>query len=218
MKGEWNQKHADTLTTLSVRYFFHFIKDIKQVGAVLPSSRYLARNVVDILKQRPGSEPLNVLEIGAGTGTFTGYIQQQLGSEDHMDVIELNDTLFNILQNRHQAPNIALHHLDFLDFEVPYKYDYIFSSIPYEGIEPAISKQLWQRKLAYCKDGAYITYYKYWNFNRFRSDYEKQLVYRCRADKKTVFMNVPPANLFTLRIDQPGELLPEDGMASQQAQ
>ena len=170
----------------------------------MPSSRFLAKDVVKLLEsnlRQPGREPVKILELGPGTGIFTGHILNQLRPDDHLDVVELNSHFVKHINKEYQADNLHVHHCDFLKFETEHKYDYIFSSIPYERIPSQISKQIWQRKLSLCLEGSYITYYKYINFNRFRCKFEKELVYRYGSDEKVVFRNLPPAKLFTLRID-----------------
>src|SRR3954447_2095473 len=58
-----------------------------KTGAVLPSSRWLARTVTGVLAEF--TEP-NVVELGPGTGPMTRYIQQRLDGAGHHVAIELN--------------------------------------------------------------------------------------------------------------------------------
>ncbi|MEX1137175.1 MAG: rRNA adenine N-6-methyltransferase family protein [Balneolales bacterium] len=170
----------------------------------MPSSRYLAKGMIKVLENNltlSERKPLKVLELGAGTGAFTGHILKQLRADDHMDVIEINEHFYNMIKKNHQADNLHIHHCDFLKFNSIHKYDYIFSSIPYEQLSPEISKQIWKRKLSLCLDGSYITYYKYVNYKQFRCKFEKEVVHKYKNDKKIVFRNVPPAQVFTLQIN-----------------
>ncbi|MFO8030521.1 MAG: rRNA adenine N-6-methyltransferase family protein [Cyclonatronaceae bacterium] len=189
------------------KHIIHFIRDWKKTGAVMPSSRYLARDavrlVIDQLEQRR-REPLSILELGAGTGTFTERILPRLKKDDHFDVVELNTYFYNILRQRFRLNGeVRLHHRDFLKFSTEKKYDFVISSLPYEQIPIAVTRRMWQQKLSLCKPGSYIIYYKYVNFNFFRSRFEKRLVRDYCQDEKIVFLNMPPARLFTLRIDNP---------------
>lgn len=190
-----------------VKHIVHFLKDIRHTGAVMPSSRFLAEDVVELLRQQLRDDqrgPVRVLELGAGTGTFTRYIHKHLGSDDLLDVVELNSKLFRILsRNFEGTPNMNLYHKDVLDFESERPYDYVYSSIPYESIPAQITEQIWRKKLSLCRPGSIITYYKYLNFNHFRCKFEKRLVHKFGRDEKVVFLNVPPAKLFTLNISDP---------------
>ncbi len=173
----------------------------------MPSSRYLARDAVRLVvgqlvqKQR---EPLSVLELGPGTGIFTERILPNLRKGDHFDVVELNSYFYKILHRRFRFNGeVQLHHNDFLKFQPDRKYDFVLSSLPYEQIPTLVTRKMWERKLSFCKPGSFIIYYKYVNFNHFRSRFEKQLVRDYCHDEKIVFLNMPPARLFTLKINDP---------------
>lgn len=189
------------------QHIIHFIRDWKETGAVMPSSRYLARDAVRrVVRQleKPGREPVSVLELGPGTGTFTERILPKIKKGDRFDVVELNSYFYKILKRRFStSDSIQLHHQDFLTFRPEHKYDFVISSIPYESIPAKHIRLMWEHKLSLCKPDTYIIYYKYVNFNQFRSRYEKQLVRNYCLNKKLVFLNMPPARLITLKIDDP---------------
>lgn len=190
---------------------FHFVKNLKEVGAIAPSSKFLAR---DLVKQLDTSfsgkrKPLKILEIGAGTGPLTERLFKRLQTDDHLDVVELNDRFYKKLSREFKAPNINIEHGDILEFDPGYTYDIIFSSLPYEGLPKNISHQIWIKKLQLCGELTYITYYKYLNVRRFKCDFEKEVVDRYKRDSNVVFLNIPPAKRYTLKIsrnDLPEEL------------
>ncbi|MEX2656850.1 MAG: hypothetical protein WD272_04985, partial [Balneolales bacterium] len=125
------------------------------------------------------------------------------GKDDRFDVVELNDYFYKILRRRFQSnDSIRLHHKDFLSFQSEYKYDFILSSLPYEGISAPVTRMLWKHKLSLCNPGSFIIYYKYVNFNRFRSRFEKNLVRSYLHDEKVVLRNMPPARLLTLKVER----------------
>lgn len=170
----------------------------------MPSSRFLAgpavhRLVDELIKEdRP---PLNILELGPGTGIFTERILPNLKKEDHMDVVEINDYFFTILSRRFSDyEEVHLHHQDFLSFDTPRKYDFVISSLPYESIPTDITDKLWEHTLSLCRNESFIVYYKYLNLKNFRSQTEKKIVNDYCMEKKIVLLNVPPARLFTLKI------------------
>lgn len=177
---------------------------MRYTGAIAPSSKYLARDITRKLhrnlrkKNRPA---VNILELGPGTGVFTKRIMRDLGPKDHLDIVEINKHFYDIIQKKYGTPfNVSIHNQDFLNFETKYRYDYIFSSIPYESLPKGESSKLWKKKLTLCKPGTYISYYKYVNFKKFRCQYEKDLVSKYCCDEKLVLLNLPPAKLFTLKI------------------
>ncbi len=173
----------------------------------MPSSRYLARDAVRLVVEeltKNDREPVSILELGAGTGTFTERILSNLKKNDRLDVVELNAYFYKILMRRFPTHNaLRLHHQDFLKFETERRYDFVISSLPYEGIPSRITRLLWEHKLSLCKPDSHIIYYKYVNFNRFRSRFEKQVVRNYFKDDKIILLNMPPARLITLKIDDP---------------
>ncbi len=170
----------------------------------MPSSKYLARDAVRLVIEKlkkPGRDPISILELGPGTGTFTERILPELGEEDRFDVVELNNYFYKMLRRRFRDNRtVRLFHKDFLAFQSDHKYDFVLSSLPYERISASVTRLLWEHKLSLCKPGSYIIYYKYVNFNHFRSRFEKSLVRDYLHDEKVVLLNMPPARLLTLKV------------------
>lgn len=185
----------------------YFLRDLKKTGAVAPSSKYLAKDITAILRQQIllQQKPLHILELGPGTGRLTQAISSAIRPKDQLDLVEINPHFTRLLRKKFPTSNIQVYFADFLDFSPEYRYDYIFSSIPYETIPEKISRQIWEKKLDCCTEGGKITYYKYFNFNHFRSKFEKKLVRQYCIDQKLVFRNLPPAKLFTLEVATNGK-------------
>jgi len=87
-----------------VGFFGAFLRSPGSVGAVLPSSRYLARALVGRLELHPGEL---VLEYGPGTGPITAAIVAALPAEARYLGIEL-DTRFHDLLTR-RFPKLDFH-------------------------------------------------------------------------------------------------------------
>ncbi len=64
-----------------------------------------------------------------------------------------------------------------------------------------ISREIWKRKLSLCAPEAYISYFKYVKFRNFKSDFEEEVVKKYGRNKKFVFLNLPPAKVYTLEIN-----------------
>ncbi|MFO0812745.1 MAG: hypothetical protein U0796_05975 [Gemmatales bacterium] len=75
-----------------------FRKDFFHTGSVIPSSRYLGRELAASL--RGNRRPARILEIGAGTGPVTAQILPYLIEGDHLDVVEINSDFIPVLQKR----------------------------------------------------------------------------------------------------------------------
>ena len=189
-----------------MEHLLYFLKDLKQVGAVAPSSKFLAKDLVCQLKDRLADtdcESLNILEVGAGTGSLTKQIAKHLRSQDSLDIVEIHKKFYQIVGSKYRhSDNIRIHHSDILNFHPQKKYDFIFSSLPYENMPETITKQIWEKKLKLCSPKAFISYFKYLKFRNFKSDFEEEIVDTYGQNKKIVLLNIPPAKIYTLEITQ----------------
>lgn len=187
-----------------MEHLLHFLKDLKQVGAIAPSSKFLAKDLVEQLKNQLAQKvcpPLNILEIGPGTGPLTKQIAKLLRPNDRLDVVEIHDHFYEIVSKRYSRSNISVHHKDILQFDAGRTYDYIFSSLPYEAMPESLIREIWQKKLLLCNAKAYICYFKYVSFRKFKCNFEEAVVEKYQSNKKIVLRNLPPAKLFTLEIN-----------------
>lgn len=187
-----------------MEHLIHFIKDLKKVGAIAPSSKFLAKDLVKQLKndiKNNNCSPLNILEIGAGTGPLTKEITKYLRPDDRLNIVEINDHFFDVISKKFNQSNISIFHQDILNHNPSIKYDYIFSSLPYEAMSEELIRSIWTKKLELCQEPAFICYFKYVSFRKFKCDFEEQIVNRFQRNKKIVLRNLPPAKLFTLKID-----------------
>lgn len=188
-----------------VEFFIHFIKDLKKTGAVAPSSKFLARDLVEQLRSDLASAqcpPLNILELGPGTGPLTKEIEKQVRPVDHLDIVEIQRDFYEIIDEKYSRENIEVHLGDILQFNPGRKYDYIFSSLPYENMSRQQVRAIWEKQLELCADSSYICYFKYIKFRDFKCKFEEQVVNEFGQDKKFVLRNIPPAKLYTLQIDK----------------
>src|SRR5688572_29125658 len=85
-------------------FFRQWLRSPKSMGAVIPSSRALARAVSREITWRPGQ---HVIELGAGTGAISqGLIDSGLPPEALM-MIELDRPLFEYLRQRFPAVRVV---------------------------------------------------------------------------------------------------------------
>lgn len=196
-----------------MEHLVHFLKDLKQVGAIAPSSKFLAKDLVKQLKEelsQKSCEALNILEVGPGTGPLTKQISRLVRPKDHVDVVEIHDRFFEIVSKKYSSYNIAVHHKDILNFTSGRSYDYIFSSLPYEAMPETLIQEIWKKKLELCNSRAYICYFKYVSFRKFKCNFEEAVVQKYQSNKKIVLRNIPPAKLYTLEINEESEPIIEN--------
>ncbi|MFJ4783775.1 class I SAM-dependent methyltransferase [Streptomyces sp. NPDC088794] len=81
-----------------------FVRNPLTVGAVAPSGRSLARVVTSPV---PSSGEPVVVELGPGTGAFTGTIQRRLAGRGRHVAVELNDRFTQLLKLAHPGVDVA---------------------------------------------------------------------------------------------------------------
>ncbi|MGI3199573.1 class I SAM-dependent methyltransferase [Streptomyces sp. GLT-R25] len=86
-------------------FFGEFLRSPLTVGAVAPSSGALARVVTAPV---PGSGDPVVVELGPGTGAFTGAIQRRLGGRGRHIAVEINERFAARLAALHPGVDVAL--------------------------------------------------------------------------------------------------------------
>ncbi len=79
-----------------IRFFRSFLAHPRQVGAVLPTSRWAVRDMLD-MADLPGAR--TVAEIGAGTGAYTGEILARLNPEARFLAFEIDPDLADVLSS-----------------------------------------------------------------------------------------------------------------------
>ncbi|HIN83951.1 MAG TPA: hypothetical protein EYM90_03505, partial [Phycisphaerales bacterium] len=68
-----------------IRFFTQAFKNYRSTGALAPSSRFLARTIVQSI---PEHSPKRMLEVGCGTGAFTKEILNTLRDGDSFHIVE----------------------------------------------------------------------------------------------------------------------------------
>jgi phospholipid N-methyltransferase len=85
------------------RFLAEFIQKPLATGSVIPSSSYLARTMI---RQAGLRNADTVLEFGPGTGVFTPYILEQLGTESKFAAIEINPRLAAVFRASHPGVRV----------------------------------------------------------------------------------------------------------------
>jgi phospholipid N-methyltransferase len=95
-----NQHIADR-----VRFLRAFAANPRQVGAILPTSRYAVRDMLD-LGDVPGAAL--VVELGAGTGSQTGEILARMRPDARLVALEIDPALARLLEERFDDPRLQV--------------------------------------------------------------------------------------------------------------
>lgn len=187
-----------------------FIKSPGEVAAVSPSSRHLARRMIEGLDF---SAARVVVEYGPGLGTFTDAIVKEIergasraGRSDKCRVIaiERNERMAELLRKRH--PNVSLHHDDAANVRAICKdegfdlVDYVVSGLGWPSFSDELRTRILEATAQVLKPGGEFRTFGYhvgllmrgaWHFRR--------TVRRLFSDvsiSKVVWANMPPAFVY----------------------
>ncbi|HEV3084971.1 MAG TPA: methyltransferase domain-containing protein [Gemmataceae bacterium] len=185
-----------------------------EIGAVLPSSRFLARALVSEMKKRPG--PCRLLEVGPGTGPVTAQLVRQLQPGDRVDLVELNEQFIAHLRKRFDSEEAFVRCRDQVTLiNSPVEkltgesvYDYIISGLPLNNFPAQQVREIFRVFKRLLKPGGTLSYFEYLWVRQLKSPFVGQrqrsnlarvgrvvgcYIRDCEVRRQRVFINVPPA-------------------------
>jgi phospholipid N-methyltransferase len=207
-------------------FFRECRRHFRTTGAVLPSSRFLARALVRHL--RGPRSPCRILEVGPGTGSVTREIVRRMTPGDRLDAVEINARFVRLLEERVQqekvfrpwADQVQVVHAGVEDLIGESVYDYIVSCLPLNNFTVAQVRDIFATFNRLLKPGGTLTYYEYVLVRQLKSPFvnrrERRRLFRVgrvvggyirdyQVGRDRIFLNVPPATVRHLRLKPAGE-------------
>jgi phosphatidylethanolamine/phosphatidyl-N-methylethanolamine N-methyltransferase len=189
-------------------FLIGFFRNPVAMGSIFPSSFALTNKLVRPIKT--SSDPIGrrYLEVGAGTGAVTESMVKKLSKIDHLDVVEIDPTLCDILRKKFgQYQNVKIIQASVLALEET-PYDGIISSLPFNQFDAQFVQQVFDKYKKMMKESAFLTYYEY-KYPRFLAKFflernqrleqirslKKQVGVSLKEKKESVWFNLPPANV-----------------------
>lgn len=177
-------------------FLYEAVMHPSMVGALFPSSKWLATNLVQQISKTP---PGLVVELGAGTGAITAALLNQKRLFHQLIVIERSAKLANHLIQRFpelsiiQGDACQLHRL--INKSTSHPIQAIVSSLPLRTLSPsAIEKIGNEINQILIKGGLYIQYtYSLWGKPLCPSSQLKLI------KQQWVWQNLPPARIDVFR-------------------
>ncbi|MCZ8519150.1 MULTISPECIES: class I SAM-dependent methyltransferase [Paenibacillus] len=175
--------------------FLHkFIQSPKEVGSVMPSSKYLAQAMTRSLDW---DKTRHVAELGAGTGALTKYIEQAAGREAKVMLFEREPALRSQLKER--FPSFTCHPDACLIQEAMSRegvegLDAIISGLPFFNFPPQLRARLLREIVDSLRPGGSFIAFQY-------SLQMRSLLTRAFEIEAIRFvpLNVPPAFVYVCR-------------------
>lgn len=140
-----------------LRFVEAFLREPLVVGSLWPSSSSLSHAVVDSCEFAPGA---TVVELGPGTGAFTGLLRKRLAGRGRLLAIEISDTNVSVLRRRFPACEIihdsAEHLARYLNRQ---RADCIISGLAWGTMAPALQDRIFNAMLAaLAQDGQFVAF------------------------------------------------------------
>ena len=181
-----------------------FLRSPRTVGAVLPSSRALARAMISNL---PVNEPASIVELGPGTGAFTGAILERVGPAARVLAMEIEPEF--VAKVRRQWPSVIcvcasaeqIASVAAANGIVPI--DHIISGLPFASLPALMRTRTLDGVMRTLRPGGTFTQFHYLHGfamppgRAFRREMSERMGGAPR--RRFVFRNLPPACVFTWR-------------------
>jgi phospholipid N-methyltransferase len=202
-------------------FFREFRRHVQTTGAILPSSRFLARALVRPLRNTRSA--CRILEVGPGTGSVTREIARRLLPEDRLDAVEINSHFIQLLEGRlrtdmvfrARSPQINLIYAAVQELPGDSVYDYIVSGLPLNNFPVVVVREIFDTFTRLLKPGGMLSYYEYTLVRELKTPFvgrrERRRLFRIgrvmrgyirdyQVRRERIFINVPPATVRHLRL------------------
>lgn len=174
------------------------------VGAVLPTSHYVAEAIADVI---PSSGAPTVLELGPGTGALSGAIHDRLPERARHVAVEIDPEMVRYLRSAkpwlHVIEGDATHLSSLLAATGITEVDAVISSIPWTLLTPEKQRDLLSRAGDVMAPTAVFTTVTYlttlWRANTVAFTRELHTAFDEVLPRSTVWRNVPPARIYVCR-------------------
>lgn len=185
---------------MNFRFLAEYIKDIRSVGAIAPSSRFLARKMVESIDFERAKV---IVEYGPGTGVFTAEIVKRMKLGTRLLVIETNQTFHQKLYQKYKSTsgvkiiNASAEHVDLLKKEYSLDApDYVISGLPFAALPVRVSASILQSTSKLLGDKGEFIAFQYTLLKKgfFESYFDDVKISR-------EFRNIPPA--YIIRCQHP---------------
>jgi phospholipid N-methyltransferase len=185
-----------------VLIFTKFLRNPRTVGAVSPSSRALAEAMVSSL---PENRPASIVELGPGTGAFTGVILERVGPQARVLAMDLEREFVDRVQRAWPSVTCVCASAEELETLVASHglgpVDHIISGLPFASLPAAMRARILAGVMHTLRPGG--TFTQFHNLHGFLMPpgraFRREMSERMggTAVRRFVLRNFPPACVFT---------------------
>lgn len=145
----------------SLLFLQSFIRKPKEIGSVWPSSRFLARKMV---QQVAWEEVGAIAELGSGTGVITREIQSHVSKKASVLLFEKNEEMNGNLQKEfpdYICSQNAVEMLKIMDHHGINQLDCVISGLPFFNFSKELRERLLNQVIDSLKPGGYFIAFQY---------------------------------------------------------
>ena len=178
-----------------------FVRRPTAVGALAPSSRALAHAMIRNCNLQSAD---TVVELGPGTGAFTGEILSVIGESTTFFALELSANLTHLLRRRYPTLTVyndsAEHLQEYLQKHAKKQADVILSGLPWASLPLSVQDRVLGAITGALPPGGefltfgYVHARKFPNASKFRQRLER--LFTAVDPLKIVWRNIPPAFIY----------------------
>ena len=195
-------------------------EEFKNTGSAFNSSKWAARALTNPMEERTG--PVNIIEVGAGTGPVTIEIIKKMQSGDHLTIVEINPKFMTVLKEHITAlPEYAANCERISFFEGPVqdmpenkKFDLFVCALPFLNFDRPLVEEIFAKFNRLASNDAIMTHYEYIGLRHLGSVVSKTRAKRAKEleaffherghsrliGEKNVWLNLTPIRIYTLNL------------------
>ena len=181
-----------------------WLREPTRVGAIAPSSPQLAAAMTAAI---PACGAPVVVELGPGTGAFTGEIQRRLGGRGRHVAVEINPRFARRLRTRFPALDVAEGDAEYLPETLATRglttTDVVISSLPWASFGPELQQRLIHAVTATLSPDSVFATFSYAHAQQLPQARRFRTLLAERFEDvtvgRTVWCNVPPAYVLQAR-------------------
>jgi phosphatidylethanolamine/phosphatidyl-N-methylethanolamine N-methyltransferase len=198
------------------------VTQFHHTGTLFATSRYAAEALIWCMRER-NRKSVSMLELGAGTGSVTFPIIDEMREGDTLTICEINPRFMKVVRARvkeHPRWNELKDSVVFFegavqDLPESKRFDLIISALPFLNFEVETVKEIFQKLEKVSNPGTMMTYYEYVGLRRLgkvlstplRKARLKELESyfgkrhkTSRVGRHRVWRNLLPINIYTLEL------------------
>lgn len=178
-----------------LKFTKQYLLNLKCVGSIVPSSKYLAKKMIEGI---PQEKYYKILEVGGGTGAITKFIINDLNKSNEIYVSELNPLFCDILEKKFEK-KINIIKGDILEYKpINREFDYIICSLPFNSLNFEITKKIYDHLFKLLKNNGNLIIFEYRLLNKISCNnkyrnYKKNYLDKFLIEQKKENRNIPPA-------------------------